>query len=312
MYRICKFEYAGSENWGLVQNDSVIPIQGNHITDFLKPNWKVSVSSSAQIPFENIRLLSPFTSPCNVICQGKNYTEHIKETGMNPADKDYNLFFMKASSSLSPAVGEVVRPKQVQLLDYEAEMALIVRKPILNSIRVTEENLHEYIAGITLANDISARDIQIPQGQWFKGKSYRTFCPVGPFVVLLNSDEIKRIPELCISLKVNDEVRQYSYLRNMIFSPAETLTELSGLMNIYPGDLILTGTPSGVALTAPGGLLKKIATLLFSEKKVMRIFIRNQSKNRRYLKNGDRIEAELKTDDGSIDVGMMKLFVGGE
>ncbi|EPG73497.1 FAH family protein [Leptospira fainei serovar Hurstbridge str. BUT 6] len=309
MYRICKFESAGLENWGLVQDDSVIPIRGNHITDFIDSNWKVSVSADTKIPLQNIRLLSPFTPPCNVICQGKNYIEHIKETGMSPDDKDYNLFFMKANSSLSPAVGKVVRPKHVQLLDYEVEMALIIRKPILNSITVTEGNLHEYVAGITLANDISARDIQIPQGQWFKGKSYRTFCPVGPYVVLLDREDFKQVPNLRITLKVNGEIRQDSYIRNMIFSPAETLTELSGIMNLYPGDLVLTGTPSGVALKAPGGLVKRIASLLLSEKKMMKIFVQKQLEINRYLKDEDQIEATLRTEAGTIDTGVIKLKV---
>ncbi len=309
MIRICRFKFENKIQWGIVGENSVTPIAGSHITDFLSQDWKMPSAIGAPIVFEKIELLSPIEAPCNIVCQGKNYAEHILETGMNPKDKDYNLFFTKASSSLTSAWGEIKRPSFVKLLDYEAEMVLILRKPITGKIKITKENLHEYVGAITLANDVSARDIQIPQGQWFKGKSYRTFCPIGPYVLLTGKEELRRIPELQISLTVNGELRQNSILDKMIFPPEETLTELSEIMDLFPGDIVLTGTPSGVALKAPGGLVKRIASFLFSEKKLMNIFVQKQLASLKYLKDGDIINSNLKTPDGALDLGTMKLVV---
>lgn len=309
MNRICRFRFQGKTQWGSVSGDSLIPIAGNHIIDFLSLNGNPPEQIGSPIPIERTEILSPIEAPCNIVCQGKNYTQHILETGMNPKDKDYNLLFTKAASSLASAIGDIIRPSFVKLLDYEAEMVLVLRKEIKGSAKITKENLHEYVGAITLANDVSARDIQIPQGQWFKGKSYRTFCPVGPYVLLTGKEELARIHELEISLSVNGETRQQSGLNKMIFPPEETLTELSGLMDLFPGDIILTGTPSGVALNAPGGFVKRIASFLFSEKKLMQIFVQKQLKSRKYLQDGDRIEAELKTKDGLLDLGKMVLRV---
>ncbi|PKA17475.1 fumarylacetoacetate hydrolase family protein [Leptospira haakeii] len=310
--RICRFRFENKILWGIVRNDHLVPIQGNHIIDFLNLGGKSPETNGNPIEISKVEILSPITSPCNIICQGKNYAQHIIETGMNPKDKDYNLFFTKASSSLTSAIGDIIKPSFVKLLDYEAEMVLVLKKEILKKTIITKENLHEYVGAITLANDVSARDIQIPQGQWFKGKSYRTFCPIGPFVQLVGKEDVTKIPKLRISLNVNGELRQNSTLDKMIFPPEETLTELSEIMDLFPGDIILTGTPSGVALNAPGGFIKRIASFLFSEKKLMEIFVRKQLSSPKYLKVGDRIEAELKTEDGSLDLGKMKLKVKEE
>ncbi|TGL63201.1 fumarylacetoacetate hydrolase family protein [Leptospira sarikeiensis] len=307
--RICRFRSENKILWGIVKEDSIVPIQGNHIIDFLNLEGKQPEIQGNPIEISKVEILSPITDPRNIICQGKNYAQHIIETGMDPKDKDYNLFFTKAPSSLTSAIGEIIKPSFVKLLDYEAEMVIILKKEILRKTIITKENLHEYVGAITLANDVSARDIQIPQGQWFKGKSYRTFCPIGPFVELVGKEEVSKISKLKISLKVNGEPRQNSSLDKMIFPPEETLTELSGIMDLFPGDIILTGTPSGVALNAPGGFVKKIASFLFSEKKLMEIFVKKQLASPKYLKIGDIIEAELKTEDRSLDLGTMKLKV---
>ncbi|TGM15773.1 DUF2437 domain-containing protein [Leptospira selangorensis] len=310
--RICRFRFENKTFWGIVQDNHLIPVQGNHIIDFLNLGGKSPETNGNPIEISKVEILSPITSPCNIVCQGKNYAQHIIETGMNPKDKDYNLFFTKASSSLTSAIGDIIKPSFVKLLDYEAEMVLILKKEILKKTIITKENLHEYVGAISLANDVSARDIQIPQGQWFKGKSYRTFCPIGPFVQLVEKEDISKIPKLRISLKVNGELRQNSTLDKMIFPPDETLTELSEIMDLHPGDIVLTGTPSGVALNAPGGFVKRIASFLFSEKKLMKIFVKKQLSSPKYLKIGDTIEAELKTEDGSLDLGKMILKIREE
>lgn len=260
---------------------------------------------------ENLRFLSPVTHPCQILCQGQNYLEHIKEGGVRPEDKDFNLLFQKASSSLCAADAQIVRPANVQLLDYEIELGLVIGKDIRGPVQVTPETLHHYVAGIVIANDISARDVQIPQGQWYRGKSYRTFCPVGPYLALLNESEINRLSDLRLQLKVNGEIRQDALAGTMIYRPAETLTDLSGITDIFTGDLILTGTPAGVALKAPSPMAQRIAHLLFPEKKRMGLFVKKQLQRSQYLKNGDRINAAIFTEDRALDLGEQSNTVNG-
>jgi len=308
-YRVCKFKHEAILQWGVAEGENITPVRAASIHDFIGKKITDFSPAGPEIHYGSVSFESPFSHPCQVVCQGKNYSEHIREAGMDPADKNYNLFFLKAASSLSGARGDVVRPSHVRLLDYEVELALVLKKDIDKQERITRENLYDYVAGITLANDISARDIQIPQGQWFKGKSYRTFCPVGPYVCILDESDFGALSGVRLTLRVNGELRQETLVGDMIFSPEETLTELSGLMDLRSGDLVLTGTPSGVALKAPGGWQKRIASLLFSEKKLMQMFVEKQLKIPQYLKDGDVIEANLVSPDGRIDSGKMQLTV---
>lgn len=304
--------------WGVVQGRSVRPIAGNYPTlaAFLERGaakarkfGRAKGEAAGALSIEKVQLLSPVTEEAQIVCQGKNYVDHIKETGFRPADQTYNLLFMKASSALTGARGSILRPRQVQLLDYEIELGLVIGnspRPVPVGETLAPE---KFVAGIVVANDVSARDIQVPQGQWFKGKSFRTFCPVGPYLVLLDAGDFAKIPELELTLRVNGEMRQHSFVRQMIFTPTETLTEIAGLMQLKPGDLILTGTPSGVAMRVPGGWRKKLAQLVLSESKLMQKFVELQSQSGRYLKDGDVIHASIATPDGSLDLGMQELTV---
>jgi 2-keto-4-pentenoate hydratase/2-oxohepta-3-ene-1,7-dioic acid hydratase in catechol pathway len=169
--------------------------------------------------------------------------------------------------------------------------------------RVHADDLSPWLAGITIVNDLSARDIQLPQGQFYKGKSYRGFGPVGPGLVLLTPQEWARWPELHMRLSVNGQARQEAYCREMIHSPAATLTELTSVQDLHAGDLIATGTPAGCAARAPGKLAMFIIRHFLSEADKWRMFIRNGSKNPAFLRPGDCINASIRTDDGAIDLG---------
>src|ERR1700688_1988180 len=137
------------------------------------------------------------------------------------------MFFTKSDASLSPARGSVQRPTHVMLLAYEIELALVFRRPISSSVAVTEDTLKDYVFAVTMANDISARDVQLPQTQFFKGKSYRGFCPIGPWLTVLEPQEFAMLDTLDLRLLVNGVLRQNDTTANLVFKPAETITELS-------------------------------------------------------------------------------------
>src|SRR4029453_3467604 len=203
---------------------------------------------------------------------------------------------------------DIVRPAQVRLLDYEVELGIVLGKAITGPVTVTEDDLPEYIGPFVLANNVSARDVQLPQGQWFKGKSYPTFCPVGPYLSIPDPDEVARWRELRLNLLVNGTVRQDSLAGDMVFGPAATLTELSGLERLDVGDLLLTGTPGGVALQPPPALVQRIAALL-PEPAGWELFVKGRARSSACLKPGDHVVASIRTADGALDLGTQHTTV---
>jgi 2-keto-4-pentenoate hydratase/2-oxohepta-3-ene-1,7-dioic acid hydratase in catechol pathway len=185
----------------------------------------------------------------------------------------------------------------------------VIGTRITKRTQVTDENLAEYVAGIVITNDVSARDVQIQQNQWFKGKSFRTFCPTGPYVYLLDAEDIPRLLDMEIRLEVNGETRQKANTNQLLYRPAETLTELSGLMDLNPGDLIQTGTPGGVAISIPSARAQRIARILMDERKIFSVFMKRQLKNPNYLKDGDVLTLSMRSRDGKIDLGKSKTRV---
>ena len=217
-------------------------------------------------------------------------------------------FFRKASGSISGPFDDVMRPGHVRLLDYEAEIGLVLGKAMPVGSAVSEDSLAEYVAGLVVTNDVSARDVQLTQTQFYEAKSYPTFTPAGPALVLLDADELKRFTDLRLKLWVNGELRQNMTAADMIYSPAEALRALTRFQRLDPGDLILTGTPVGTAVSAPPKPVQVIASLLPAEVK-WKLFIRGQARNPEYLKDGDVIEAAVATDDGAIDLGRQRTIV---
>jgi 2-keto-4-pentenoate hydratase/2-oxohepta-3-ene-1,7-dioic acid hydratase in catechol pathway len=199
-------------------------------------------------------------------------------------------------------------PRHVRFLDYEIELGLVIKRDIIRKTSVTDANLEEFVAGLVIVNDYSARDIQIPQMQFYKGKSYRTFGPVGPYLCLLERRDVPQIKALELRLTVNGEVRQKDTTANLVYGPAETLTELSSLQDLFAGDLIATGTPSGCALTIPSPSRQRIAGLL-PEATRWKIFLQLQARRSQYLKIGDVVEASIIGKAGTIDLGMQRNIV---
>jgi len=255
-------------------------------------------------------LISPVTAPCRVVAQMTNYASHVKDAGFNP-DAIPLTFFRKTSGSISGPFDDIVRPAHVRCLDYEVEISLVIGRELPVGTQVTEENWTTFVAGLVVTNDVSARDVQLPKTQFFESKSYPTFTPVGPALVLLDDDEIKRFCDLRLRLWVNGELRQDAVVDgDMIYTPLQALQALSRFQRLDAGDLLLTGTPEGTALSAPPKPVELIAALLPPALK-WKLFFQRQAQNPKYLKHGDVVEIAIGTDDGAIDLGRQRTVVSG-
>lgn len=306
--QIARYMHEGDIRWGVVHGGLIAPLAERYAStaDFIREGLDAAWGarpSQALLPLHAVELLSPVTPGQQFLCQGTNYASHVRESGMDPSRIGFNTLFTKAPSSLASAHADVVRPPHVRLLDYEIELGLIMRRPLNEATSVGPDQLHEWLAGVTIVNDISARDVQLPQTQFYKGKSYRSFGPTGPYLVLLSPAEWKRWPELRMRLAVNGRQRQHAYCGEMLFKPHQTLTELSGLHDLGPGDLIATGTPAGCAARAPGKLALWLMKHVLSEQTKWKLFIKKGLANPAYLQPGDLIDAAIRTDDGHIDLG---------
>jgi 2,4-didehydro-3-deoxy-L-rhamnonate hydrolase len=314
--RIVHFMHRDRAQWGVVREGLITPIPGDFETtgDFVRAQSIETLSAlnnAAGIPQTDVELLSPVTRNQQFLCQGANYRRHMIESGVNPDAKTFNMIFTKASSCIVPANSDLVRPRAVRYLDYEIELGLVLKRDITSKLSINDENLHECLAGAVIVNDYSARDIQITQMQFYKGKSFRTFGPVGPYLCLLSRAEISKLRDLDVTLSVNGVVRQKDSTANLVYGPADTLTELSGVHDLHAGDLLATGTPSGCALRIPSPAKQRIAALL-PEAVKWKMFMALQAARIEYLKAGDVVESRIVSADGSIDLGVQRNHVVDE
>ncbi|MCD6263310.1 fumarylacetoacetate hydrolase family protein [Candidatus Bathyarchaeota archaeon] len=210
------------------------------------------------LKLEEVEVKAPIPRPRkNIVCLGLNYVEHVEEARKRRGGSDLSLpevpvFFTKAPTSVIGPYDDVIYPRATSQLDYEVELALVLGR---RGKYISRGEAYDYIAGYMVFNDVTARDLQRRHRQWFRGKSLDTFSPMGPYIV--TSDEIADPMNLEMGLKVNGETRQRSNTGNMIFKPPEILEVLSAGMTLEPGDVIATGTPSGVGMArGPEGLLK--------------------------------------------------------
>ena len=254
--------------------------------------------STDTVAVENLTLLSPVTTPCRLVAQATNYASHVRDVGRDPA-KTPLTFFRKASGSVAGPFDDIVKPSHVQLLDYELEIGLLIGRELPVGTEVTEANLADFVHGLVVTNDVSARDVQLTKAQFYESKSYPTFTPVGPALVLVDADELKRFGDLRLQLRVNGEVRQNMVVEgDMLYSPVQALQTLAKFQKLDAGDVVLTGTPVGTALTARGVENPHQMDLM--------TFLAAQAKNPNYLHHGDVVEATVATDDGAIDLGTQR------
>lgn len=269
---------------------------------------EAAAASEGSVSIDELSLLSPVTTPCRVIAQMTNFESHVRDSGMDPKTVPLT-FFRKSSASISGPFDEVVRPSHVNLLDYEIEIGLVIGRDVPAGTTITDANLADYIAGLTITNDVSARDIQLPQTQFYEAKSYPTFTPVGPALVLLDAAELARFSDLRLQLSVSGEERQNAVVEgDMLYRPLQALQSLTRFQDLAAGDLILTGTPAGTALTAPPKPIEMIGNLLRPAVK-WKAFFSRQANNTKYLQHGDIVEASIATDDGALDLGTQRWAV---
>jgi 2-keto-4-pentenoate hydratase/2-oxohepta-3-ene-1,7-dioic acid hydratase in catechol pathway len=262
------------------------------------------------VPAEALDLLSPVTAPARVVAQAVNYRSHATDSGFDP-DTVPPAFFRKASHSVTGPTGDIIRPEGVGFLDYEVELGLVIGADLPVGITVTEADLPRYVAALVVANDVSARQVQLVKTQFYEAKSYPTFTPVGPWLTLVDAAGLALLSSLRLTLRVNGEMRQDAAAAEMIVAPARALTLLSRFQPMAPGDLLLTGTPGGTALKAPGKIAGTLGGLLPPATR-WKLFFKREAANPRYLHDGDVITATIATPDGQIDLGTQRNTVIGK
>jgi 2-keto-4-pentenoate hydratase/2-oxohepta-3-ene-1,7-dioic acid hydratase in catechol pathway len=274
--KLMMFEKSGGTALGLVEGSSVIDLAAADASlpkDLAAliaagpgalPSVKAAAAkaaASARLPLASVKAALPIARPPKFICVGLNYALHAKEGG-HPIPT-YPSFFLRVPTSLTAPGAPVIRPKASVQLDYECELAIVIGK---GGRHIAEANALEHVFGYTLFNDVSVRDFQRKTTQWTPGKNFDATGPLGPWVV--TADELPPgAAGLRITTRVNGEVMQDSNTSDMIFSTANVIATLSEFMTLEPGDIIATGTPSGVA---------------------------HARKPPAWMKAGDRVEVELE------------------
>ncbi len=221
--------------------------------------WAPANAPQTVSDLETAVLDVPLANPGKIICIGLNYADHCRETG-TPIP-DFPVLFTKFTTAMLPHGGEISwLPETTQAVDYEAELAVIIGKKATN---VPEEEAMDYVAGYTIANDVSARDAQFTGSQWIRGKSFDTFCPLGPFVV--TADSMPDPHALDIQCRVNGVTLQDSNTRELIFKIPYLVAYISPAITLMPGDIILTGTPYGTGYFRDPQVLLKPGDVLETE-----------------------------------------------
>jgi 2-keto-4-pentenoate hydratase/2-oxohepta-3-ene-1,7-dioic acid hydratase in catechol pathway len=245
--RYCRFQFNGQPQYGLVESvaagDAIVRIL---LTPPEEADGDIESLRSRRIepiPLEQATLLAP-VRPSKIVCIGRNYREHAAELGHEVPKEP--LLFLKATSALLPPGGVVRRPKISQRVDHEGELGVVIGKTCYQP--AADADIRQYILGYTCVNDVTARDLQNKDGQWSRAKGFDTFCPVGPLV----TDEIDPWAGVGVETRVNGEVRQQGNTRDLIFSLDVLIRHIAQAMTLYPGDLIPTGTPSGVGPLVAG------------------------------------------------------------
>jgi len=231
-----RFERDGRASYGLV-NEQTVAVADFDLKDILLHKRP---PITAEYPLDSVRVLAPIPHPGKIICIGRNYAEHAREQGAEPPTKP--LIFAKFPSSII-AHGQLITwsPELTQQVDYEGELAVVIGRA---AMRVKVEEALSHVFGYTIANDVTARDLQRGDGQWTRGKSLDTFCPLGPIIV--TADEIPDPQNLRVRTELNSQIMQDGHTRDMMFSVAYLIHYCSQAFTLDPGDLILTGTPEGV------------------------------------------------------------------
>jgi 2-keto-4-pentenoate hydratase/2-oxohepta-3-ene-1,7-dioic acid hydratase in catechol pathway len=246
--RLIRYGEKGREKPGILQEGRIVNLTAifpdipDINAEFFAKGWLEKVRSVQEEGVEtDARIGSPIAQPSKIICLGKNYAEHAKEGGFS--QPEHPMLFAKAPSALNGPFDPIVLPMSSSQVDWEVELAVVMGKAVR---RAAAAEAFDAIAGVTIMNDVSGRDVQFGDGQWFRGKSFDTFAPLGPALVTL--DEIEAIDELTLTSRVDGELMQQGNTGDMIFDIPFLIEYISKDISLFPGDIISTGTPSGVGI----------------------------------------------------------------
>ncbi len=240
--KLCYFEYENSRYWGEFKDDLI-----SSFDDFENfPEEFQIYKIDKTIKCENVKLLAPVT-PSKIVCVGRNYAEHAAELG-NEIPKE-PLLFLKAPSAIIADGATIILPKQSSQVEHEGELAIVISKSCKN---LTEnDNPLDYILGYICLNDVTARDLQHKDIQFTRAKSFDSFCPIGNFV----ETELD-VTDISVTTKVNGLIKQNGRTSQMVFPVPDLIKYISNQMTLIPGDIIATGTPSGVSPLKNGDIVE--------------------------------------------------------
>ncbi len=236
--RIARFWLNGDARYGVVDGPELRLLEANPLLDGIQLGHD-------RVALKDVALLPP-VAPSKIVCIGKNFAEHAAEIGEEVPDEP--LVFLKANSSLNRDGGAVVLPPQSAQVDLECELAVVIGETAKN---VEPNEALEYVFGFTIANDITARDLQFEDGQWARSKSFDTFCPLGPWIETDFDWE-----SALLESRINGELMQHAYTSDMVFDVPTLISHVSKNMTLYAGDVILCGSPAGIATISSGDLVE--------------------------------------------------------
>ncbi|MGD9216042.1 MAG: fumarylacetoacetate hydrolase family protein [Desulfobacteraceae bacterium] len=246
--KLIRFGPPGCEQPGLWLGGSIVNLRSLYpdIPDigarFFEQGWiERLLGLNVDGEFADVRLAAPLRQPDKIICLGKNYAEHAKEGGFDIPSAP--LLFCKTPNTLNGPFDSILMPSSSDQIDWEVELAVVIGK---KGKRIPRHLALGYVAGYSVMNDVSARRAQFAHSQWFRGKSFDTFAPLGP--VLVTPDEIGDVSNLRLTAKVNGKLMQEGTTRDMMFGIDEIIADISEDITLMPGDIISTGTPAGVGI----------------------------------------------------------------
>jgi 2-keto-4-pentenoate hydratase/2-oxohepta-3-ene-1,7-dioic acid hydratase in catechol pathway len=249
--KYCRFQLNAQAYYGLVESvagrEAIVRILLTPPEDADGDMESLRTRRIDAIPLAEAVLLPP-VRPSKIVCIGRNYREHAAELGHEVPKEP--LLFLKATSSLLAPGGVVRRPRISERVDFEGELGVVIGKTCYQP--AADADIRQYILGYTCVNDVTARDLQNKDGQWSRAKGFDTFCPVGPVV----TDEIDPWAGIGVETRVNGDVRQQGTTRDLIFALDVVIRHIAQAMTLFPGDLIPTGTPSGVGPLLAGEVVE--------------------------------------------------------
>ena len=236
--RVARFSLNGEPRFGIVDGPELVVLNGHPLVNGYD-------TTGERVPLRDVKLLAP-TIPSKIVCIGKNYADHVAEMGreINP---EPTIFFKPSSAIIGPG-DSIILPSQSNRVELEAELTIVIGQITKN---VTEEQALEHVWGFTIANDVTARDLQASDDQWARAKAFDTFCPLGPWI------ETEFVPDgQIVESRIDGETKQQASIDLMLHNVPKIISYVSHNMTLLPGDVILTGTPAGISRIDSGQLIE--------------------------------------------------------